>query len=222
MTPIRYLPPVAIEGHQPSGLGTPDHPMRTATRRAAGFETEGWTSGLRNEVEEFFDGLAGEWHTRVSPQRTAVVTDALVRGLDSTGVRGGLALEIGSGIGTYSALLAERCATVLAIDLSLAMLKLAPARPAHRVQADGARLPVRDGVAAAVVLINAFLFPAEVERVLSQEGALVWVNSSGEQTPIYLSADDLLAALPGAWTGTSSRAGEGHWCVLRRAAASRA
>jgi len=45
---------------------------------------------------------------------------------------------------------------------------------------------------------------------------LVWVNSSGEQTPIYLSVDDLVAGLPGDWTGTSSRAGNGHWCVLRR------
>ena len=96
------------------------------------------------------------------------------------------------------------------------MLRLAPAAPALRVQADGARLPLRDSSAAAVVLINAFLFPAEVERILSPAGALVWVNSSGEQTPIYLSVDDLVAGLTGEWTGTSSRAGEGLWCVLRR------
>jgi hypothetical protein len=97
------------------------------------------------------------------------------------------------------------------------MLQRAPAAPAHRVQADGAMLPVADASAAAIVLINAFLFPAEVARVLSPDGALIWVNSSGEQTPIYLSVDDLVAALPGEWTGTSSRAGEGLWCVLRRA-----
>jgi ubiquinone/menaquinone biosynthesis C-methylase UbiE len=146
-----------------------------------------------------------------------VVTDALARGLDAIDVPAGPAVEIGSAIGTYSSLLAERFAKVVAIDLSLAMLKLAPIGPAHRVQADGARLPLSDSSAAAVVLINAFLFPAEVERVLSPGGALVWVNSSGEQTPIYLSVEDLVARLPGEWTGTSSRAGEGHWCVLRRA-----
>ena len=67
------------------------------------------------------------------------------------------------------------------------------------------------------MLINAFLFPAEVERVLTPEGALVWVNISGEQTPIYLSVEDLVAQLPGEWVGTASRAGEGQWCVLRRA-----
>ena len=214
---IEYLPPVAIEGHQSSGMGGPEHPMRIATRRAAGLDAGGWTGDLRDQVEDYFDGIAGEWHTRISPQRTAVVTDALSRGLDAMDVPAGPAVEVGSGIGTYSNLLAERFATVVAIDLSLAMLKLAPIGPAHRVQADGARLPLRDSSAAAIVLINAFLFPAEVERTLSPGGVMVWVNSSGEQTPIYLSVDDLVATLPGEWTGTASRAGEGHWCVLRRA-----
>lgn len=191
--------------------------MRIATRRAAGLDAGGWTGALRGQVRDYFDGIAAEWHTRSSQHRTAVVRDALARGLGTMDIPAGLAVEIGSGIGSYSSLLAERFATVVAIDLSLAMLKLAPIRPAYRVQADGARLPLRDASAAAVVLINAFLFPAEVARILSPRGALVWVNSSGEQTPIYLSVDDLVAGLPGEWTGTSSRAGEGHWCVLRRA-----
>ena len=42
------------------------------------------------------------------------------------------------------------------------------AAPAHRIQADGAQLPLRDGSTSAVVLVNAFLFPAEVDRVLSR------------------------------------------------------
>lgn len=213
---IRYLPPVAIEGHQPSGAGTPDHPMRIATRRAAGLDAGGWTPELRKEVGAFFDTLSGEWHTRTSPQRTAVVMDALERGLGRQASRAGAAVEIGSGIGTYSGLLAQRFATVLAIDLSLEMLRLAPTGIAHRIQGDGAMLPLRDSSAAAVVLINCFLFPAEVDRVLSRDGALVWVNSSGHQTPIFLDAEDVLSALPGKWTGTASEAGEGTWCVLRR------
>jgi ubiquinone/menaquinone biosynthesis C-methylase UbiE len=143
--------------------------------------------------------------------------DALSRGLDPVGAPTGLAVEVGSGIGTYSSLLTARFEKVVGIDLSLAMLKLAPSGPAHRVQADGARLPLADASAAAIVLINAFLFPLEVARVLSPGGAVVWVNSSGEQTPIYLSADDVAAQLPGEWAGTASRAGDGHWCVLRRA-----
>jgi len=214
---IRYLPPVAVEGHRSSGSGGPDHPMRIATRRAAGLDAGGWTPDLRREVEEFFDTLSGEWHTRTSPQRTAVVVDALERGLGPRHSRVGVAVEVGSGIGTYSGLLAQRFATVLAIDLSLEMLRLAPSGIAHRIQADGSRLPLRDSCAAAVILINCFLFPAEFDRILSPDGALVWVNSSGAQTPIFLDAEELLSALPGKWTGTSSQAGEGTWCVLRRA-----
>jgi hypothetical protein len=55
-----------------------------------------------------------------------------------------------------------------------------------------------------------------VTRVLVPDGVILWLNSSGEQTPIYLSPEDLLKSLPGEWTGAASRAGEGHWCVLRR------
>jgi SAM-dependent methyltransferase len=190
--------------------------MRIATRRAAGLDPRGWTGELRDEVQEFFDGRAGEWHTRATPERIAVVSDALTRGLDPLNAPAGLAAEIGSGIGIYSGLLAQRFSTVMAVDLSLAMLQRAPAAPAHRVQADAARLPLRDASAAAVVLINVFLFPGEVERVLARDGVLVWVNSSGEYTPIHLSPDDLLAALPGGWAGVASQAGEGIWCVLRR------
>ncbi|MCU1496150.1 MAG: hypothetical protein JWM47_103, partial [Acidimicrobiales bacterium] len=53
--------------------------------------------------------------------------------------------------------------------------------------------------------------------VLGADGVVVWVNSSGDQTPIYLPAEDVAAALPGGWTGVASGAGAGLWCVLRRA-----
>ena len=194
--------------------------MRLATRRAAGLDVRGWTDDLRREVVNYFDGIAGEWHTRTSPERTAVVKDALSRGLDGLAVPRGVAVEIGSGIGTYSPLVAERFPIVLAVDLSMAMLRQAPAATAHRMQADGAMLPLRDRSAAAVVLINAFLFPTEVARILAPGGALVWVNSSGEQTAIHLSVDELVAQLPGEWTGKASRAGVGLWCVLQRRNAS--
>ena len=90
---IQYLPPVVIEGHQ----STPDHPMRVATRRAAGLDADGWTPELRGEVAGFFDALADEWHTRTTPQRKAVVVDALTRGLGPAAVQQGIAIEIGSG-----------------------------------------------------------------------------------------------------------------------------
>lgn len=214
---IQHLPPVAIDGHQSSSPGGPDHPMRIATRRAAGLLEDGWTDDLRKEVKTFFDGMAGEWHTRTSPERTAIVIDAFTRGLAPLQAPARLAVELGSGTGAYSGLLAARFEQVLAVDLSMAMLAAAPSSPAHRVQADGSSLPLPDKSASAVVLINAFVFPLEVDRVLAQDGAVVWVNSSGERTPIYLPVEELIAQLPGSWTGVASRAGEGSWCVLRRA-----
>jgi SAM-dependent methyltransferase len=211
---IEELPPVAIPGHRASGLGSDDHPMRIMTRRAAGLAPGGWDAEARGHVEALFDELSGEWHTRTSPQRTAVVVDTLDRG----GVtRGRVAVELGSGIGNYSSLLAERFHTVGAVDLSLGMLRLAPAAPATRIQADAADLPFRAGCADAIVLVNALLFPAEVDRVLAPDGAVVWVNSSGDQTPIHLRSEEVAAVLPGEWRGVASRAGEASWCVLRRA-----
>ena len=71
--------------------------MRIATRRAAGLLGDGWTDDLRKEVKTFFDGMAGEWHTRTSPERTAIVIDALTRGLAPLQAPARLAVELGSG-----------------------------------------------------------------------------------------------------------------------------
>ena len=211
---IVELPATDVPGDAPSGPGGDDHPMRIMTRRAAGLLEPPWDDAARREVAAFFDDLAPEWHTRTSSMRTAVVADALDRG-DVGG--GTLALEVGSGIGVYSGMLAARFGTVLALEIAAEMLARAPAAPAHRVLADAAHLPVAAGRADAVVLVNAFLFPDEVDRVLAPGGVVVWINSSGAQTPIHLRADEVAAALPGSWSGTASTAGAGTWCVLRRA-----
>ena len=76
--------------------------------------------------------------------------------------------------------------------------------------------PLADGVADAVVLVNCFLFPAEVDRVLGPDGVVVWVNSSGAQTPIHLTADEVAGRAAGSWTGVTSAAGVGLWTVLHR------
>lgn len=211
---VTRLPDLEIPGHTPSQPDGADHPMRVMTRRAAGLEGPPWDARARVEVASLFDGLAPEWHTRTSPQRAQVVADALERGEVGTGAT---ALELGSGTGAYTGTLSTRFERVVATDLSIEMLRLAADEPGQRVLADAHRLPLTDGSVDAAVLVNMLLFPDEVDRVLAPGGCVVWVNSSGEATPIHLMPDEVAEALPGTWDATWARAGTGLWTVLRRA-----
>ena len=188
------------------------HPMRAVTRQIA-FEPDGWTPQRAAKVAQLFDGLAPDWNERLGTGRVEAVADALARGKVSLG---GRCLELGSGTGFASGLLSEHFDTVMACDLSGEMLRRAPAGPATRVWADASCLPVPEHSIDAVVLVNMFLFRAEVERVLRPQGTLVWVSSIGDRTPIYLSAEDVLDALGPAWQGVASGCGEATWCVARR------
>ena len=204
----RLDPPVT----DPSGPGSPDHPMRKVTLQAA-FEPDGWTAERRVKVAALFDSLAEEWHTRGGGARHAPLLDALERG---DVAESGRCLELGSGVGLTTALLAEHFEVVHALDLSMEMLRRSPDEPGPRVLGDSSRLPYPDGAAAAIVCQNMLLFPAEVDRVLAAEGALVWVNTSGEHTPIHLTAAEVERALPGPWDVVASSAGRGTWAVARR------
>ncbi|HEU4895828.1 MAG TPA: class I SAM-dependent methyltransferase [Acidimicrobiia bacterium] len=185
------------------------------TRRIAGLEPGDWDGEASELVVDTFDSLAPEWHTRVSAERIAVVEDALSRGLDPLIGSRRLCVEVGSGLGTYTPLLTPRIETVLAVDLSWEMLRRA-GDAGHRVHADAGRLPVRDGAVDVIVAINAFLFPSEVKRTLAPSGVLIWVNSSGEETPIHLTTDEVLRSLDLDLEGYQSRAGAGTWAALRR------
>lgn len=195
--------------------GAATHPMREVTRQVA-FDPDGWSPARRAKVAVLFDGLAADWHTkRLEPQRTAPLDDAYERG----GVPpGGRCLEVGSGDGANTAFLAAHHDVVVAADLSLEMLRHAPPELGPRVAADAGSAPLRDGAADVVVLVNALLFPREMDRVLAPGGVLVWVNTAGDHTPIHLSADGVEAALPGPWDGLASEAGRGTWAVFRRVA----
>jgi SAM-dependent methyltransferase len=189
-----------------------DHPMRKVTREVA-FDPASWTAERRAFVADIFDSEAPNWHTREVPGRYDALHDALERGGVPTD---GPALELGSGTGLSTPLLGERFPRLLAGDLSIEMLRLAPADAAPRVQCDSTGLPFADGGLQVVLAINMLLFPDEMARVLASDGCLVWVNTSGAQTPIYLPADDVVAAMGDGWGGTASEAGTGTWCVARR------
>ena len=205
-----------LESVVPSAPGRPeadpDHPMRKVTRQVA-FEPDGWTPERADKVKELFDGLAAEWHTRGSDDRMTGIDDALDRGGPFPA---GVCLEAGSGVGLLTPRLVERFDQVVAFDLSFEMIRRAP-DIAPRLLADSSKLPFADGTIATLVLVNMFLFPAEVDRVLRRDGALLWVNSLGPATPIHLTADEVERALPGEWDGVHAEAGWGTWASFRRA-----
>ena len=187
-----------------------DHPMRVVTREAVAGPV-GWSDARRRDVNQLFDGLADEWHTRDGPGRHLPLLDAVDRG----GVPRGRCLELGSGTGLVTASLVEVFESVVAADLAIEMLRRAPA-VAPRLRVDGSALPLPDGSVDALVLMNMLLFPTEADRVLAPEGAVVWVNSRGPATPIHLPAQDVIDALPGRWHGIASTHGSATWCVARR------
>lgn len=209
---IEHLPVVIPLRQERAAGANADHPMRAVTRQVA-FEPDGWTPERKAKVAELFDGLAPEWHTREAPGRYDALHDALDRGGVPTD---GPTLELGSGTGLSTPMLAQRFARLVAGDLSREMLRLAPADAAPRVQLDSSSLPCPDGALTVVLAINMLLFPQEMARVLAPSGVLVWVNTSGDRTPIHLPADDVVAAMGAGWTGTAGAAGTGTWCVARR------
>ena len=185
-------------------------PMREVTETVA-FDAA-WDFSRREKVRELFDGMAAEWSSRSTPEREASILDALDRG----GLAGDRVIELGSGTGLGTGHLIERFDDVVALDLSMAMLRhqsdLAP-----KVQADASVLPFRDDAADLLVLVNMLLFPAEVDRVLRPGGGLLWINTLGHETPIHLSPEAVVDALPGSWTATAGRAGSGLWAAVQRA-----
>ncbi|MCC5952546.1 MAG: methyltransferase domain-containing protein [Acidimicrobiia bacterium] len=172
-----------------------------------------WTETERRAVASFFDDLAPEWDERHRNPSTGVLADAWLRGdVPSTG----RLLEVGSGTGRHSSWLAERADELLCVDVAWQMLTRAPAAPGQRLLADGAHLPLPDASVDTAVLLNAFLFPAELRRVLRPGGVVVWANSRGAGTPIYLPAERVVEAMGDAWAGMASEADGGSWVVARR------
>ena len=196
----------------PEPFAGTDHPMRAVTRQVA-FEG-GWSPGRAAKVAELFDSLAADWATRDrDANRAAPIRDALDRG--DLPLAGRWA-ELGSGTGAGTAALDGRIARLVALDLSAEMLAHAPDL-APKVRADSSKLPFPDGSLDGALLVNMLLFPGEVDRILAPGGVLVWVNTHGDQTPIHLPPDDVVAALPGSWTGVTAKAGTGLWAAVRRA-----
>jgi len=185
-------------------------PIRKVTEQVA-FE-DAWDEARRDKVRDLFDGMAAEWSTRFRDGREASVVDALERG----GIAGHRVVELGAGSGLGTTEIASWTDELVAIDLSMQMLREQPG-DTPLVQADAAVLPLPDASVDTLVLVNMLLFPAEVDRVLRPAGRLLWINTNGQETPIHLSPEAVVAALPGGWTATAGRAGTGLWAAVDRA-----
>jgi SAM-dependent methyltransferase len=188
-----------------------DHPVRVVTREMAdGGEFNAEYSSI---MQSLFDSMADSWDTRNVPDRLVAIEDVF----DRVDLPPGRLVELGAGTGIGTRVIARHRPLSAAIDLSAGMLAQAPHGLAPWTRADASRLPLPGASIDVLVLFNMLLFPEEVDRVLAPRGALVWVNTLGEATPIHLSADAVVDALPGEWTADASRAGSGTWCVARRA-----
>ena len=208
---LTQLPSIVTVSTERPEVGGPDHPMRRVTFDTA-FEPDSWTPERATKVAELFDSLAPTWKERDGPERHASLLDALDRGGPFPA---GVCIEVGAGAGVATPVLREALRGVIALDLSFEMLALASS-DAPRVLADSSVLPIRSRSVAVVALVNMFLFPAEVDRVLDPDGVLLWVSTLGDATPIYLEPSDVLRALPGDWRGMTADAGWGTWLVARR------
>jgi ubiquinone/menaquinone biosynthesis C-methylase UbiE len=206
---IRWLDRVVpAPAEAPAPLETKEA-MQRVTRQTA-FEPATWTPERAAKVAELFNGMADSWNERQQAvSRYEPLEDALTRG----DVGGGRCLEVGSGTGLVTPALAQRFDSVVALDLSHAMLVRATG---VRIEADANALPLLARSIDCAVLVNALLFPSELDRVLAPGGRVLWVNTRGAETPIHLPPEDVAAALPGAWTGVAAEAGLGIWAVVRR------
>jgi SAM-dependent methyltransferase len=211
MSLVELVPVVPDQPGRPD-IGGADHPMRLVTRQLA-FEPDAWTPARAAEVAALFDMLAPSWSERDIPQRHDALRDAVQRGGPFPA---GVCLEVGAGTGSATPDLLAAFDAVVSTDMSIEMLRHFRSTTPTML-ADGARLPVADGSVGVLALVNMFLFPREVDRVLAPDGVLLWVSTNGDGTPIYLPASDVLAALPGDWDGVAASAGWGTWATARRA-----
>ncbi|MGB9113046.1 MAG: class I SAM-dependent methyltransferase [Acidimicrobiales bacterium] len=189
--------------------------LQTISREVA-FDPRAWSPSLAREVGAIFDGRAATWWTHRSPEYFRPLAEAI----DAAGAFGGVCIDIGSGISLHEETLRARFDRVVAIDLSAEMLRLADRSGTSLVRADASALPIRAKSVDLVVCVNMFLFAAEYTRVLRAGGAIIFVSTSGDRTPIYLSPRDVNDALvtygDARFATVSGTSGDACWTIARR------
>jgi SAM-dependent methyltransferase len=175
---------------------------------------------FRGPLRAQFDRLAPSWEARRSPAPVA----AALEYVDGSPRR---ILDLGTGTGIAARVAAEHFAEaeIVGVDLAPAMVeearRLLPNGLARRLRfevADAAALPYPDGEFDLVLLVNMIPFFEELARVTARDGQLLFVWTSGPETPIYVSTAILRERLPplGFTRLGEFAAAEGTGVIVRR------
>lgn len=161
-----------------------------------------------------YEAMASEWQAWVSTQSHYLdpVADALARigSIDH-------AVEVGSGTGEATRLVAAQARLVAAVDASPAMMSRVPELPNVRwLVGDVRSLPVDPGWADLVVGLNAVPSFREIDRVCAPAGRVLWASSFGPDTPLYIEPERFVRLLGPEWGGIARRVGFGEWCIAER------
>lgn len=173
-----------------------------------------WPSEETASVRAMWDTLASGWKEIArGPHQATPLVDAVER-IEHMPDH---VLEVGTGtgLGTRALMSLLPKATLVAADLSPAMLREARAEGTRTplVATDSAALAFKSEAFDLVVLLNTYLFPTEVLRVLVHGGSVIGAWSLGAKTPIYISpeqAEDALGA-----EAVTAEAAWGDWWRVR-------
>jgi SAM-dependent methyltransferase len=126
-------------------------------------------------------------------------------------------LEVGCGTGEASAPLAAHTARLISTDINDEMIRLAPRLDrVTRVLSDVRHLPLATGSVPLLAGLNAVPHIHEFNRVVADDGQLLWCTSFGPGTPLHVDPQRLLELLGTSWSGEAGRAGHGEWMLLTR------
>jgi SAM-dependent methyltransferase len=165
---------------------------------------------LRRPTRRFWNRMAGGWSGRASPDRTAAL-DAGARQVPGSPQR---ILEVGSGTGDATVVLAERFpgTEIVGVDLSQEMVEHArAANPGIRFEvADAAALPFEDSSFDLVAQLNVPVYSRELSRVVRPDGHILIASTLGSETPYYTPHSVLRRKLREVASGTEGR---GDWFI---------
>jgi len=207
--PVRWLPSQSMTWVDDSLKGS-DHRNRALLSRILSQDTDvaAW-EGLRNDYES----QSSTWRFWTQTQLHYLVP--LVEALHYRPV-GEQVLEVGAGTGEASEVVARRAGRFVASDISEGMIR-EHVHKLSRLVADVRALPFADGAFDTIVGLNCVPGYVEFNRVLSESGALLLVESFADHTPLHVPPEVTSASLGAGWEVTAAKAGAGQWVWATRA-----